>query len=99
MHIIKHFKGMWYNHRGHSWERKASRKLHGRLFKNPNHPRTDMTVDGVEVQIKRGSWSNIREHIHKYKKHSGVVVWIPNRPKGKPMGILTSILLSLKGGK
>jgi len=77
MSIIKHYEGMWYNWRGHHAEHVVASRLHGTLYSNPNQPRYDLKVNGIPIQVKRGSWASVRAHIVRYGKPG--VIWIPNQ--------------------
>jgi hypothetical protein len=95
MNIIKHYKGMWYNWRGHHTEYVVASHLHGTLYSNPNQPRYDLTVNGIPVQVKRGSWASVREHIVHYGKPG--VIWIPNSGGNVMHYIIDGSLLLVSG--
>jgi hypothetical protein len=92
MSIIKHYEGMYYNWRGHHEEHVVARHLHGVLYSNPSHPRYDLTVNGVPVQVKRGSWQNIRQHILHY---GPTTVWVPTQGGNMYHYILDVVMLAV----
>lgn len=92
MSLFHSLLGHYYNQRGRLWEKIVALHLRGRLPSNPNQKRIDLRVNGKGIQVKRGSWSTVREHFHKYP--STPVVFVPDAIP-KKNGIISAFIFNL----